>query len=286
MSPRRHVLVVEQGPAAARSKQDYTPSKHPDVVARVVTTVAEAVHELQQAGYDAVYLRVDSAEELALVLRIKNTVPEVPVCALTPPLRPELDRLARESGADVVLSSESVSQVANLERVMETTEQLIRRSRAVVAQSQELRLQSREYRVQSEASRLASEDLSAVPVKELVPLLVEDDADYAFFVKRAFGNQALPFPLPVLGNGEEAIAYLAGTGKYRDRSRYPIPTLMLLDLHLPRVDGFEVLRWIRSTPPPDCRSWWSSCSRRRRSGRISIARCSSARTATTTSRWA
>ena len=49
-------------------------------------------------------------------------------------------------------------------------------------------------------------------------------------------------------DGEEAMAYLAGEGKFQDRAEFPFPDLVLLDLKMPRVDGFEVLRWIREHP--------------------------------------
>jgi DNA-binding response OmpR family regulator len=219
-------------------------------MARVVRTISDALRELRSQGYDAVFLRMEGAEELSLLLRIRSAAPEVPLCALIPDLDGNLERLARESGADLVLPAEREAERAakSLRRALGTTEALIRRSRTLVARSVELRERSMELRAASHALRDEVFTLAEVPVEGLVPLLVEDDPDHAFFMKRSFDQNALPFPLPVLGNGEEAISYLAGKGRYHDRARYPLPTLLIVDLHLPRKDGFEVLRWVRSQP--------------------------------------
>jgi DNA-binding response OmpR family regulator len=48
--------------------------------------------------------------------------------------------------------------------------------------------------------------------------------------------------------GRAAIEYLSGAGKYADRREYPLPSVVLLELNLPRVPGFEVLKWMRSRP--------------------------------------
>ncbi len=76
-------------------------------------------------------------------------------------------------------------------------------------------------------------------------LLVEDNDDDAFLMCRAFRKAHLLNPLVRVRGGEEAIAYLQGEGGYGNRDRYPIPFLVLLDLKMPRVNGFEVLQWIR-----------------------------------------
>jgi CheY-like chemotaxis protein len=49
-------------------------------------------------------------------------------------------------------------------------------------------------------------------------------------------------------NGEEAIAYLKGEGSYGDRNNFPMPTIMLLDLNMPKMNGFDVLAWVRGQP--------------------------------------
>jgi CheY-like chemotaxis protein len=79
-------------------------------------------------------------------------------------------------------------------------------------------------------------------------LLVEDNPDDALFAKRAFSKICPHATLAVTRDGEEAINYLAGNGEYQDRSRHPWPSLVLLDLKLPRKNGLEVLEWMRGMP--------------------------------------
>ncbi len=79
-------------------------------------------------------------------------------------------------------------------------------------------------------------------------LLAEDNEDHVLLIRRAFKRAGLLNPLHVVSNGEEAIEYLAGVGAYANRAEYPLPTLLLLDLKMPRKDGFQVLDWIRSHP--------------------------------------
>lgn len=79
-------------------------------------------------------------------------------------------------------------------------------------------------------------------------LYVEDEEADVFFVKRAFARFNVSNPLRVVGNGRDAEDYLAGTGRFNDRQRYPLPALVLLDLKLPGIQGSDVLEWIRQQP--------------------------------------
>ena len=76
-------------------------------------------------------------------------------------------------------------------------------------------------------------------------LYVEDEPDDVLFMRRAFQKVGLGDSLRSVGDGRDAIEYLAGNGAYADRGQHPLPALMLLDLNLPVVSGFEVLKWLR-----------------------------------------
>jgi CheY-like chemotaxis protein len=79
-------------------------------------------------------------------------------------------------------------------------------------------------------------------------LLVEDEPDAVVLLRRAFAKAGVARPLQVARDGEEAVAYLSGLGAYGDRERHPLPSVILLDLRLPRRPGFEVLAWLRARP--------------------------------------
>jgi len=79
-------------------------------------------------------------------------------------------------------------------------------------------------------------------------LLAEDDPDDVLLTKIAFEKARLANPLQVVRDGVELIAYLQGEGCFADRHRYPLPILLLLDLKMPRLNGFQVLEWLRAHP--------------------------------------
>ena len=79
-------------------------------------------------------------------------------------------------------------------------------------------------------------------------LIADDSVDDRNLIKRAFQEAGVTNQLDFVRDGQEAIEYLKGTGKFENRAEYPLPDLMLLDLNMPRTNGFEVLRWVRSHP--------------------------------------
>ncbi len=77
-----------------------------------------------------------------------------------------------------------------------------------------------------------------------VVLVADDDPDDVLLLSRAFLTAGLPHRIVHVRSGEEAIRYLAGEQHYVDRFKYPLPKLLLLDLHSTSEQGLGLLRWL------------------------------------------
>jgi CheY-like chemotaxis protein len=84
-----------------------------------------------------------------------------------------------------------------------------------------------------------------------VILVADDDENDVFFLRRAFAKSGLLHTIIHVSDGQKAIEYLLGEGIYADRKSNPSPDLLLLDLKMPRTDGFDVLATLRSLPTLD-----------------------------------
>src|SRR5258708_29408803 len=76
-------------------------------------------------------------------------------------------------------------------------------------------------------------------------LLVEDNEDDVFIMQRALKRTGMDLKMQVVMDGQQAMDYLGGKGKYADRGIYPLPLVIFLDLKLPYVRGIDVLELIR-----------------------------------------
>jgi CheY-like chemotaxis protein len=79
-------------------------------------------------------------------------------------------------------------------------------------------------------------------------LLVDDSENDLVLMQMAFRKADFTTPLQVVNNGEQAIAYLSGAGQYSNRTQFPLPAVILLDLNMPMKNGFDVLHWLLSQP--------------------------------------
>src|SRR5881394_2019582 len=79
-------------------------------------------------------------------------------------------------------------------------------------------------------------------------LVIEDNANDAFLLRRALAKTNLPYQLRFVSDGQNALNYLEGTAPYADRQTFPLPALVLLDLRMPVLDGFDVLRRLGNDP--------------------------------------
>jgi CheY-like chemotaxis protein len=75
-------------------------------------------------------------------------------------------------------------------------------------------------------------------------LLAEDDPNDVLLLQLAFQEAEIPNPLYSVADGQQAIDYLSGTGKFSDRNQFPFPALLILDLKMPRKTGIDVLHWL------------------------------------------
>lgn len=81
----------------------------------------------------------------------------------------------------------------------------------------------------------------------MVLLLIEDNAAHAEMVKRSFEQHKVANVIQHVDDGQKALDYLFREGEYTDADKYPLPHCILLDLRLPKVDGLEVLRQIKTS---------------------------------------
>jgi CheY-like chemotaxis protein len=86
------------------------------------------------------------------------------------------------------------------------------------------------------------------PIKPIVILIAEDDAEDRMLVKDALDESRLANDLRFVENGEELLNYLLNKNKYENKTENPLPGLILLDLNMPKMDGREALREIKKHP--------------------------------------
>jgi CheY-like chemotaxis protein len=79
-------------------------------------------------------------------------------------------------------------------------------------------------------------------------LVVEDDPDHYVLLELAARRAGVSAQLKRAADGNEAMQYLGGAGAFADRGTHPLPTIILSDLKMPRINGLELLQWVRAQP--------------------------------------
>src|SRR6478735_4475526 len=93
-----------------------------------------------------------------------------------------------------------------------------------------------------------------MPMKERYAVLMADDSeDDRLLMRLVFRNHPNLILVGEVSTGEEVKAYLSGTGTYSDRKIHPFPDLLLLDLKMPRLSGFDILDWLQTQSFPGLR---------------------------------
>lgn len=212
----------------------------------------QVLERLSEKSFDAIVCVVERPDELAIVVRLRKAAPaDTPILLLTDSLESDIARWGRALGATEILERRTSQErfVETLRQTLETR-RLTREQRLQVGRTlhhaKDIAALAREAHRQAQRARTLLGKAS--PFAGLDFILVEDDADHAFLMLRAFAKSHLPGPSEVLKDGAEAIAYLSGEREYSDRRLHPLPSLIILDLHLPKKSGFEVLEWIRRDP--------------------------------------
>src|SRR5580704_5873189 len=85
-------------------------------------------------------------------------------------------------------------------------------------------------------------------IENPIVLLVDDSKNDALLMRIVFERAGFVQPPRFAVDGNDAIAYLRGDGRYGDRAQFPLPTVVLMDLNMPGKNGFETLAWIRGQP--------------------------------------
>jgi DNA-binding NarL/FixJ family response regulator len=220
------------------------------LLVEISSAVTDAIQKVSEEQFDAIVCWTEGQQELAGLIRIRKAVPQVPIVVVTSQDDSEFEILARQMGATRTLrASAGMATILESVRIASQNGEL---ARELLAQSQESQRRANEVRLLAQETRSlvqeARDERRKRSTVRFLPLVVEDDPDQALLTIRAFERAKVPAPLPILKSAEEAIQYLSGGGEFADRDRYPLPTIVLLDLGLQRKSGFEVLEWIRSRP--------------------------------------
>jgi DNA-binding response OmpR family regulator len=244
----RRVLVVKpQDPRLGESLPDAFHRHAPGLAAELTDSATLALDRPDTGAYDAVVCWAERREELELLPRLRAARPQLPILVVSSENDEGFRSLAHEKGATALVPN--ARNLPTLVGLIEQAVELRLTARETLSMAAQGRTLSKEVRELARQTNLLSQETRRRlerPYRGMpIPLLVSNDPDQAFQMVKAFEKAEMFAPLPILRSTEEAIAYLSGTEPYRNRERYPLPTLIILDFHGSGMSGLEVLGWIR-----------------------------------------
>jgi len=242
------VLFVTSDRLARDSFPDALRERQPGLEIETAGPVDEALSRLTAKPHRAVVHVVHTPDEIAGVVRVKKAWPDIPLVMLTTISDPVIFMLGEQMGADVVLHQRQ-NAGRNAEGLLHVLEALLARDRKFSTWTRpgvsDVRMTSRKTR---DLITTAIAMAAAARGGEFLALIVENAPGDLLLVTRALNDVGLPSFYRAVESCEEAIEYLRGGRKYRDRTKFPFPSLIISDLTLPGRSGLDLLRDIRENP--------------------------------------
>lgn len=246
MQPKKILLF-----SADSKSRDVLPraleAERPDFAVEVSARITDALSRLDTETFDAAVCCVDSADELAVVIRLKKKKPDMPVVMLSRVQVDGFEALAESMGASVVVRKTAGLQATSKSVALALEMRgLLQQQKAHYLRTSEL---TRDVRELARANRKLVEmalGVAALDQREFFILHVEDDPDQAHMLVRALSRAKLPPFLRQVDSVDSAMLYLEGRGPYRDRKQYPIPAIVISDLDLGLKSGLDLVDWMRN----------------------------------------
>jgi DNA-binding response OmpR family regulator len=246
MTPSRVLLLDTRNPVHPELSATLERESEGGITAEVCTAVQEGLDRIAEKGFDTVVCWAEHKNDLIGVIQIRKARSSLPILVLSSQETPGFRALAIQMGATRVAKRETdVSLMARTIRLIvlsgELAHEVQGRAAEVFVRVQEMQLLLQENRTLTREAQTQAGRKSRPP---FTPLLVEDDPNQALLMVRAFQKAEVLASLPTMTTGEEAIEYLS---RLSDPG-HPVasfPSMIIMDLELPRKSGLEVLEWIR-----------------------------------------
>jgi CheY-like chemotaxis protein len=248
-SPVDNVLLVSTDRKSRELLPPAIQAEAPGLSIEALGRIGEALSRLTSTRFDAVVCCADSAEELAHVIRIKKANPNLPIILLSRVPDWGFAALAETFGASIV-----VTKIGDLR---ETAGSLALALKTRTLAREQKQHSVRSHQVSQEIRRLSHDNrqlvemalgLTAAQQTQFIILMVEGDLARAYSVMETMNHRGLPPILRSVRTAEEAISYLSGHERFADRTRFPLPGLIVSNSALPGKSGLDLLRWVRSNP--------------------------------------